>query len=132
MDAVGPHNPYCGAWVSGTWTPNGNCSAETTTTTSTSTTTTHAASPMSHGNAAMTRTRGVASAARVPQRVLGTIIGVNGHLVTIQQAKQKLVIDDQPALDQQATGRVAVGRAITAHGYWQDGTFFANRLSTSS
>jgi hypothetical protein len=80
----------------------------------------------------MSQTRAVASAVRVPQRVTGTITAVNGHLVTIQQAKQQLVIDDQPALDRQTTGRVAVGRAVAAHGYWQDGTFFASRLESAS
>ena len=65
---------------------------------------------------------------RTPERVRGTIVGVNGHLVTIEQATHNLVIDDRPALDRQATGRVAVGREITAHGYWQDGTFVADRF----
>jgi hypothetical protein len=62
------------------------------------------------------------------ERIRGTIVGVNGHLVTLEEATHDLVIDDQPALDRQATGRVAVGRSITAHGHWQDGTFFADRF----
>ena len=80
----------------------------------------------------MSRTRAIATGARVPERVAGTIAAVNGHLVTLQRAKEQLVIDDRPALDTQTTGRVEVGRMITAHGYWQNGTFFANRLGTAS
>ena len=122
MNVVGPHNPYCGAWVSGVWTPNGNCVVETTTTTVTTT-------PAN----AQPRTMPVAPAqvSRIPQRVSGTIIAVRGHLVTIQQATHDLVINDQPALNRDETGRVAVGRVVTVHGYWQGGTFFANRFDTA-
>jgi hypothetical protein len=130
MGAAGPLIPYCGAWISGTWTPNGNCTAETTTTSSIATT--HVVKSMPQSTTATSRTRPIATTARVPQRVAGTITAVNGHLVTIQRAKQQLVIDDQPALEKQATGRVAVGRVISAHGYWQDGTFLANGIDTAS
>jgi hypothetical protein len=131
IDTVGPHNPYCGVSDSGRWIPNGNCAAETTST-NTNMAATHSGQSVAQGSAGMSRMRGVASAARVSQRVMGRIIAVDGHLVTIQQAKLQLVINDQPALDQQTTGRVTVGRAITAHGYWQDGTFFASRLSSAT
>jgi hypothetical protein len=125
LDRVGPHNPYCGAWSDGTWTPNGNCVNETTTTTTV--TTQRAAMPGGDRD-------DVAAApnpGRVAQRVSGTITAVRGHLVTIQQSNNDLVIDDQPALDDEDTGRVAVGRVVTAHGYWQDGTFYANRFDTA-
>ncbi len=129
MDTAGPHNAYCGAWVSGTWTPNGNCVTETTTAANT-TTTAVAAAPIRPG--VMTKTRATAAAGMAPERVTGTITAVNGHLVTIQRAAHTLVIDDRPALDKQTTGRVAVGRVVTAHGYWQGGTFFADRLATAT
>jgi len=58
-------------------------------------------------------------------RAAGTITSVKGHLVTIQQADRSMVINDQPALNRQETGRVAVGRAIVAYGYMQDGVFYA-------
>ena len=61
-------------------------------------------------------------------RVHGTITGVQGHLVTIQQSTQTLVINDSPALATDSTGRVAVGRQVTAHGYWEDGTFYAKTI----
>jgi hypothetical protein len=122
MDTVGPHSSYCGAWVSGAWQPNGNCVVETTTTTVTTT-------PSDQAAAAVPI---VVDAANVPQRVSGTIISVKGHLVTLQQSTHTLVVDDQPALDRGDTGRVAVGRIVTAHGFWKNGTFVANRFDTSS
>jgi hypothetical protein len=61
-------------------------------------------------------------------RVNGTIIAVRGHLVTLQQTDRTLVINDQPALDMETTGKVAVGRSIEASGYWRNGTFFATNL----
>jgi|HubBroStandDraft_1064217.scaffolds.fasta_scaffold293455_1 hypothetical protein len=60
--------------------------------------------------------------------VSGTIVAVKGHLVTLQQTSQQLVINDQPALDHRKTGRVAVGRIVTAFGVWRNGTFYAGRL----
>jgi hypothetical protein len=123
VDSVGPHNAYCGAWASGAWTPNGNCVEETTTTT---VTTSAADQPAPR---AIVDT---VAASRVPQRVSGTIIAVRGHLVTLQQATHDLIVNDQPALNRDETGRVAVGRVVTAHGYWQDGTFYASRFDTTS
>jgi hypothetical protein len=61
-------------------------------------------------------------------RVAGTITAVKGHLVTIQQATKTIVINDQPALNRQTTGRVAVGRQIVAYGYWHDQNFYATAL----
>ncbi|HVS47224.1 MAG TPA: hypothetical protein VMS32_11260, partial [Verrucomicrobiae bacterium] len=55
------------------------------------------------------------------ERVAGTITSVKGHLVTVQQTERSLVIDDTPALNNQLTGKVAVGRRIVAHGYWDNG-----------
>jgi hypothetical protein len=64
------------------------------------------------------------------EKVVGTITVVKGHLVTVQQAAASLVIDDTPALNNQLTGKVAVGRRIVAHGYWDNGTFYATLLTT--
>ncbi|HTZ53768.1 MAG TPA: hypothetical protein VMB20_01800 [Candidatus Acidoferrum sp.] len=61
-------------------------------------------------------------------RVAGTITIVRGHLVTIQQADKTIVINDQPALNRQMSGRVAVGRQIVAYGYWRDGNFYATAM----
>ncbi len=66
------------------------------------------------------------------ERMAGTITSVKGHLVTIQMTDKSVVINDQPALNQKMTGKVAVGRQIVAHGYWQDGTFYATLLTTSA
>lgn len=60
--------------------------------------------------------------------ITGTITGVNGHLVTVQQSTRSIVINDQPALTRQQTGRVAKGRQIVAYGYWQGGTFYATAI----
>jgi hypothetical protein len=61
-------------------------------------------------------------------RVAGTITIVRGHLVTVQLADRTLVINDQPALNRQTSGRVAVGRQIVAYGYWRDGNFYATAM----
>jgi hypothetical protein len=120
-DVVGPHNPYCGAWLDGTFQPNGNCVTETTTTT---TTTQPAAIPAPPpGNV-------VAAGApnRVAERVSGKIVAVNGHMVTLQHGDRTLIVDDSRALNREDTGHVATGREVVAHGYWEDGTFYAGRF----
>jgi|SRR5579883_793421 len=61
--------------------------------------------------------------------VAGTIVSVKGHLVTLQQTKGQVVIDDSAALNNQTTGRVAVGRQIVAHGYWQGNNFYATAIT---
>ena len=61
--------------------------------------------------------------------IAGTITAVSGHLVTLQQARGSVVINDQPALNKKTTGDVAVGRQIIAIGYWRGGTFYANALN---
>lgn len=83
------------------------------TTTTTTTTTAVAAPPVD---------------SRVPGRVSGTITSVKGHLVTLQQSAQLLVINDQPGLLARETGKVAVGRQVVALGYWQSGTFYATHI----
>ena len=108
VDVVGPHNPYCGSWQNGTFVPNGNCVED--------------AAP------AATTTTVVQHNGRIMQHVRGTITSVQGHLVTVQMSTNTLVINDSPALAADQTGRVAVGRMITAHGYWEDGTFYATRI----
>lgn len=60
--------------------------------------------------------------------VAGTITQVSGHLVTLQMTNRTSVINDQPALDHQATGKVAVGRQVVAYGYWDSGTFYATSI----
>lgn len=90
-------DPYCGSWMSGTWTPNGNCAGYM---------------PTMRAGA-----------------VSGTITFVTGHLVTVQQTTQTIVINDAPALRRQTSGRVAVGRQITATGYWRGGTFYATNIN---
>lgn len=60
--------------------------------------------------------------------VSGTITGVKGHLVTLQQSTKSIVINDQPALDQHTTGKVAVGRQVVAVGFWRSGTFYATLM----
>jgi hypothetical protein len=61
-------------------------------------------------------------------RVAGTITAVQGHLVTVQLADRTIVVNDQPALNRQMSGRVAVGRQIVAYGYWRDGNFYATAM----
>jgi hypothetical protein len=111
VDVVGPHSPYCGSWQNGTFVPNGNCVEETV--------------PVTTGQATTTV---VEHPGRVMERVRGTITSVQGHLVTVQMSSQTLVVNVSPALSADQTGRVAVGRMITAHGYWDDGTFFVTRF----
>ena len=65
-------------------------------------------------------------------RVEGTITIVKGHLVTVQQSTGTVVIDDTPALNNQFSGRVAVGRRIVAHGYWDGNNFYATIIETDS
>jgi hypothetical protein len=64
------------------------------------------------------------------QVVTGTIVSVKGHLVTLQQTNGQVVIDDSAALNNQASGRVAVGRQIVAHGYWQAENFYATAITS--
>jgi hypothetical protein len=65
-------------------------------------------------------------------RVDGTITMVKGHLVTVQQATGTIVVDDTPALSKEDTGKVAVGRTIVAHGYWDGDNFYATLITTDS
>jgi hypothetical protein len=118
-DVVGPHNPYCGAWMNGVFQANGNCVSETTTTT----TTMQPATPSMAGPAVA-----VAPAGRVNERITGKITIVNKHMITLQHGDSTLIVDDSRALDRANTGHVATGREIVAHGYWEDGTFYANRF----
>ncbi|MGA8532477.1 MAG: hypothetical protein WB615_00050 [Candidatus Tumulicola sp.] len=64
-------------------------------------------------------------------KVEGTITIVKGHLVTVQQSTGTVVIDDTPALNNQFTGKVAVGRRIVAHGYWDGNNFYATIIMTA-
>jgi hypothetical protein len=118
-DVVGPHNPYCGAWVDGAFQASGNCMSETMTTT---TTTQAPTAPMAAPAIA------VAPDGRVSERVTGKIIIVNKNMITLQHGNSTLIVDDSRAIDRADTGHVATGREIVAHGYWEDGTFYANRF----
>jgi hypothetical protein len=113
-DVVGQHNPYCGAWVNGAFQTNGNCVTETMTTT----TTTQPATAAMAGPA-------VAMPNRVGERVSGKIVIVNKNMITLQHGDQTLIVDDSRALHLDDTGRVATGRDVVAHGYWEAGTFYA-------
>jgi hypothetical protein len=84
--------------------------------------------------------------------IRGQIVSVNANMVTIRTNNgydnggynnggygyggygrsgyaQTVTINDQPALDNQTSGRVSVGRYVTAYGYWQNGTFYATRMN---
>lgn len=63
------------------------------------------------------------------QVVAGTITSVKGHLVTLQQTTGTVVVDDSAALNNQSSGRVAVGRQIVAHGYWNGNNFYATAIT---
>jgi hypothetical protein len=65
-------------------------------------------------------------------RIEGTITIVKGHLVTVQQSTGAIIIDDTPALSNQFTGKMAVGRRIVAHGYWDGNNFYATIITTLS
>ncbi len=59
----------------------------------------------------------------------GTITSVNGNQVTLMAGFGNIVtINDQPALNNQQTGRIVVGRYVTAYGYYQNGIFYATSL----
>jgi len=105
QDYAPPHESFCGAMQDGVWVSNGNCTDDT-------------SAPVDTG----------ATDGRIRGRVSGTITSVSGHLVTLQQSSQSLVVNDQPALNRRESGRVAVGRQVVAHGYWLDGTFYATSL----
>jgi hypothetical protein len=113
-DVVGQHNPYCGAWINGAFQTNGNCVTETlTTTTTTQPATAMAGAPV------------VAMPNRVGERVSGKITMVNKNMITLQHGDSTLIVNDSRALNLDQTGHVATGRDVVAHGYWEDGTFYA-------
>jgi hypothetical protein len=116
-NGVGQYNPYCGAWADGAFKPSGNCVTET----STTTTSTHPATTTMTGPA-------VAVPNRVSERVSGKIVIVNKNMITLQHGNRTLIVNDSRALSRDDTGHVATGRDVVAHGYWEDGTFYANRF----
>jgi hypothetical protein len=116
-NVVGQYNPYCGAWANGVFNSSGNCVTET----STTTTTTQPATTAGAGPA-------VAAPNRVSERVSGKIVIVNKNMITLQHGDRTLIVDDSRALNRDDTGHVATGRDVVAHGYWEDGTFYANRF----
>lgn len=66
---------------------------------------------------------------RKPDTLTGTITGVSGNRVTLQQTAGTVVVNDQPALNHQATGTVAVGRRVSAQGYWLHGVFYVTAFA---
>lgn len=119
-DIVGPHNPYCGAWAGGAFQANGNCMTDTTTTTTTT----------QPAMATTTRTAMAAAApnGRIAERVSGKITYVDKHMITLQHGERTLIVNDSRAISRGDTGHVATGRDVVAHGYWEDGTFYASRF----
>jgi hypothetical protein len=107
-------SPECGSMVGGQWVPSGQCGELA---------------------ACGTWTNGLWSPNDAcPSvkflRLSGVITIVKGTMVTIQQADRTITVDDKPALKNEMTGRVAVGRAVTMHGYWKDNMFFATRIDS--
>jgi hypothetical protein len=58
-------------------------------------------------------------------RVTGTIVSVQGNIVTLQSRRRTVTVNDRPALRRETTGQVAVGRQIVAFGYWRNDVFYA-------
>ncbi len=106
-------SPQCGDMVSGQWTPNGQC---------------REFADCGAWTSGVWAPSGVC--AKQHMRLSGVITIVKGSMVTIQQSDHTITINDKPALRNEMTGRVAVGRTVTVHGYWQDGTFFATSIDS--
>jgi hypothetical protein len=106
-------SPECGAMVSGQWTPNGHCH--------------EFATCGVYANDAWTLN---STCSDKHLRLSGVITMVKGTMVSIQQADRTITIDDRPAIKNQTSGRVAVGRSVIVHGYWDTGMFYATRIDT--
>jgi hypothetical protein len=106
-------SPECGDMVNGQWTPNGQCREFV----DCGAWTNDVWSPS-----------GTCRNANL--RLSGVITMVKGSMVTIQQADHSITVNDKPALRNETSGRVAVGRTVTMHGYWKDGMFFATQIDT--
>ncbi|HVR45289.1 MAG TPA: hypothetical protein VMT95_01420 [Candidatus Binatia bacterium] len=62
--------------------------------------------------------------------ISGTIVGVSANRLTVQTGPmQTVVVNDEPALNAQDTGRIYTGRMITAYGYWNGGEFVATSIA---
>src|SRR5471032_3399133 len=83
-DVVGPHNPYCGAWIDGAFQTNGHCITETTTTTPT----TMPATATIAGPAVV-----VAPNGRINERISGKITIVNKNMITLQHGDRTLIVN---------------------------------------
>ena len=70
--------------------------------------------------------------ARVPDSLSGTITSVSGNQVTLQQSGGSIVVNDQPALNAQNSGTVAVGRQVVASGYWLHGVFYVTSFADAT
>lgn len=116
---LGPDSPYCGAWVGSVWKPNGNCTVPAASRTTNTTIAAETSSATTNG-----------TPNSVQQRVHGMIVGWSDNMLTLQRGKLQLTVNDQPAIDHHATGRIEMGRKVIAEGYWKDGTFFVNEFVT--
>jgi hypothetical protein len=62
--------------------------------------------------------------------ISGTIVGISNNMLTLQMGPARtVVVNDQPALNHMATGRIFTGRVITAYGYWNGGEFIATSIA---
>jgi len=109
-----PADTVCGTWQNDLWVPSGQCGFD----------------PACGAMVSGTWTPNGTCRTERRDTVSGTITIVKGHLVTLQRSKDTVVINDQPALNSQTTGRIAVGRNIVAAGYWRDGTFYATSITS--
>ncbi|MDQ2992496.1 MAG: hypothetical protein M3R30_06740 [Candidatus Eremiobacteraeota bacterium] len=62
------------------------------------------------------------------QQVGGTILSVSGDRVTLLGLPPVTIDASQAINNNRTNGSLAIGRHITAHGYYQNGTFFATSI----
>jgi hypothetical protein len=106
-------SPECGDMVNGQWAPNGQCR--------------EFADCGAWTNDVWSQSDTCHS---TRLRLSGVITVVNGDMVTVQQGDHSITVNDKPALRNETSGHVAVGRTVTMHGYWKDGMFFATQIDT--
>jgi hypothetical protein len=106
-------SPECGTMAGGQWTPNGQCR--------------EFVDCGAWTNDVWTPN---GTCAKQKIRLSGVITIVKGSMVTIQQSDHTITFNDKPALMNETTGRVAVGRTVTVHGYWKDDMFFATSIDS--
>lgn len=62
------------------------------------------------------------------QQVRGTVLSVNGNMVTLLQGLSTVRVNDQAALNNGRVSNLYPTRTVTAYGYWQGSTFFATSI----